>query len=59
MLSKTKSTTSGASPSDISSAMISFGGTAKRARQREHLLLTTGQRAGPLPAPFGEPGNIS
>ncbi len=28
MLSKTKSTTSGASPSDISSAMISFGGTA-------------------------------
>ena len=56
MLSNTKSTTSGARPSDISSAMISAGGHRERARQSQHLLLTTGQCAGALAAALGEGG---
>ena len=56
MLSNTKSTTSGASPSDISSAMINRGGTAKARREREHLLLATRERARALAASIGEHG---
>ena len=58
MISNTCSTIFGASPSDGSSNIISFGLRHERAADRQHLLLAAGERARHLAAPLRQPRKL-